>query len=682
MKAKKAAAAVSAAALCLGSMSAAYVPVCAATETGAAVTTGELRDAISSGSEEAEIPASDDPDTALIGTHEKSADETRTEAEVQNMVKESGSFGDIAAHYGYTNKGTIKGSQLTPGDIVTFRATQTSADPQTGTVTSQKSDITCIYVEFTAANGLKTQQLWKVSETGEITEERNVNVQADYYNVWHAEKKPASYTVPTGLAGTKRKTLSTVALPSGFSWKAPDTIMSTEGTQEFDAVYTPDNDMLYTAVELKISVSVQANIIPLVRPEEKYTVYYEPGQTLASVALPDGWAFENPAEVLKPGTASYKAVFTGDRDQDYSASTDDATVSVEVIRRSVSIAPISITVSQGTSLTNSLLPGNAFGALRWEKTGQKMSEAGTFTVYARFTPSDKERYASQDKIPVTVTVKKKASDTDKRKTDGKKDDDSKKNKPDSSSSSKSSSGKNNDSGTLDVTPSGDSGSKKSSESYEPASSSGSSSVSEPSSSEKSTPQTKKNVPAPSLEKTSPASSSSSKKKAPSVSAADLKKRDPSPLNIDASQITTLSSNQRMLPDLTASVKKTGTSSKKKNSKGKKDAISDVVAITNADAKKKKNKEKSKKEEKSEKKKKTSEKTEAKDTDDQTAGSAAADTSDEFTAEDTSDKTASKKSEKRSFFSAHKEIIIAAGVAVLAALGAAVGIIAFRKRSGK
>ena len=73
---------------------------------------------------------------------------------------------------------------------------------------------------------------------------------------WTIKKADPSYTVPTGLTGTKDKALSTVALPTGWAWKTPATVMSTVGSQTFVAVFTPTDIANYNTKEENITVTV------------------------------------------------------------------------------------------------------------------------------------------------------------------------------------------------------------------------------------------------------------------------------------------------------------------------------------------------------------------------------------------------------------------------------------------
>ena len=74
---------------------------------------------------------------------------------------------------------------------------------------------------------------------------------------WTIEKATPTYTVPTGLVGTKGNALSTVSLTSGWTWKTPATVMNTAGNQIFKAVFTPADTANYNIVEADVTVNVK-----------------------------------------------------------------------------------------------------------------------------------------------------------------------------------------------------------------------------------------------------------------------------------------------------------------------------------------------------------------------------------------------------------------------------------------
>lgn len=62
--------------------------------------------------------------------------------------------------------------------------------------------------------------------------------------------------LPTGLAGEKGGTLKNVALPEGYEWKTPDTVLAQTGKASYPAIYCPDSDK-YETIEVSVEVEVK-----------------------------------------------------------------------------------------------------------------------------------------------------------------------------------------------------------------------------------------------------------------------------------------------------------------------------------------------------------------------------------------------------------------------------------------
>ena len=82
-------------------------------------------------------------------------------------------------------------------------------------------------------------------------------------------KQIPKYTVPDNLTATVGDTLAEVCLPEGFSWKDPTLSVGEEGTNTFQAVYTPQNLDRYVIVEdIDIPVEVKAEVTNPPEPTE------------------------------------------------------------------------------------------------------------------------------------------------------------------------------------------------------------------------------------------------------------------------------------------------------------------------------------------------------------------------------------------------------------------------------
>ena len=69
-------------------------------------------------------------------------------------------------------------------------------------------------------------------------------------------KADPTVSIPTGLTAVIGSTLKDVALPSGWTWKAPDTDVRNVGEHSFPAVFTPADIANYNTLEVSLTVSV------------------------------------------------------------------------------------------------------------------------------------------------------------------------------------------------------------------------------------------------------------------------------------------------------------------------------------------------------------------------------------------------------------------------------------------
>ena len=74
---------------------------------------------------------------------------------------------------------------------------------------------------------------------------------------WSITQATPDYTVPTGLTSVKGKVLADVALPTGFTWNAPATVL-TVGKTKYKATFTPVDTTNYkTITDINIEVNVK-----------------------------------------------------------------------------------------------------------------------------------------------------------------------------------------------------------------------------------------------------------------------------------------------------------------------------------------------------------------------------------------------------------------------------------------
>ncbi len=115
-------------------------------------------------------------------------------------------------------------------------------------------------------------------------------------------KKIPSYTIPRGLTATVGDTLAKVTLPEGFTWKDAAQDVGAEGTNTFEAVYTPQDTDEYATISVYIPVKVtnpDKPTEPATEPDKPTESPTEPDKPTESPTEPDK-PTESPTEPTKP----------------------------------------------------------------------------------------------------------------------------------------------------------------------------------------------------------------------------------------------------------------------------------------------------------------------------------------------------------------------------------------------
>ena len=124
-------------------------------------------------------------------------------------------------------------------------------------------------------------------------------------------KTDPAYTLPALNAVTyaPNQTLANIKLPSGWTWDNPS-IVPTVSNQGYPATFTPSDTNKYNTVKKNLSLTVNKGVPVYTVPSGlKASV----GNTLSSIKLPAGFAWEKPDTVLeKEGTVSYHASYNPD----------------------------------------------------------------------------------------------------------------------------------------------------------------------------------------------------------------------------------------------------------------------------------------------------------------------------------------------------------------------------------
>lgn len=275
-------------------------------------------------------------------------------------------------------------------------------DLQPGDILYDENDT--MYV-FTAGD-VDPDIAWYVYNNGKLEEMRDdvlFDTGSEVYR--HTPETPLVVKLDT-LKAVYGSSLYDISLPEGYEWNCADKTLNKIGTMIFDVVYTPENTLKYTQAYTTVEVEVEKikkNISAM--PEDSYELSYYPNNKLSSISLPDGWKWDKPESKLDVGTKKYKAVYNGSEVYDYIESTEKI-IAVKVNKSVFDVSGVAITVTEGTKLTNSLLPGINEGKLSW--TEKNITATKSFTTTCKFTPYDKKHYNSLSDIDVVINVVPKA----------------------------------------------------------------------------------------------------------------------------------------------------------------------------------------------------------------------------------------------------------------------------------
>ena len=87
----------------------------------------------------------------------------------------------------------------------------------------------------------------------------NHNAVSEKYFDVIIDKADPDYEIPTNLKGRKNRTLSTVKLPAGWTWKDETVKMTATGAHDYAAVFTPNDTDNYNIVNKDLTVKVKTS---------------------------------------------------------------------------------------------------------------------------------------------------------------------------------------------------------------------------------------------------------------------------------------------------------------------------------------------------------------------------------------------------------------------------------------
>ena len=215
---------------------------------------------------------------------------------------------------------------------------------------------------------------------------------------WVIEK--ATATVPDELKASQGEKLSDIPLPEGWSWDKPDTLLSAGDSQIFKASYTPSDPLNYNE-SINVDLTVDVELAPD-KPTLSNDTYTYNGSKQSVVLT----AFENSTMVIE-GTnmatvvGSYTVTVKSKNGKWSDGTKEPVTFNWFIVKANPSYTlPTGLNAVQGNKLSDVTLPDG----WKWNIPDTQLTNAGSNTYKATFTPIDTDNYNVLTDIDVTVNV--------------------------------------------------------------------------------------------------------------------------------------------------------------------------------------------------------------------------------------------------------------------------------------
>jgi len=208
-----------------------------------------------------------------------------------------------------------------------------------------------------------------------------------------------SFTVPASLAATYGDLLSSVNLPSGFTWQNDTVTVGNVGLITHYATYTPADANYKTVTDIPVTIRVNKATPNYTEPTDLTAVY---GQKLSDIALPSGWSWKRPNDAVgNHGKQTHVVIFTPADTDNFLSPEVSVTVTVSKASPNTTNPTITVQVFYGTRLQSIALPTG----WRWNDPTAFVGNAGVVTHKASFNNGD-ENYETLLDVDVTFTVNK------------------------------------------------------------------------------------------------------------------------------------------------------------------------------------------------------------------------------------------------------------------------------------
>ena len=123
------------------------------------------------------------------------------------------------------------------------------------------------------------------------------------------EKAEPGVDEPLPVNATYGQSLSDLSLPDGWAWNSPSDKVGDAGVRTHKATYTPIDTQNYETIEADVEVNVAKANPQYVVPTGLTSLV---NKTLSTIALPNGWAWDNPNESVGSiaGQKTFKGTYT------------------------------------------------------------------------------------------------------------------------------------------------------------------------------------------------------------------------------------------------------------------------------------------------------------------------------------------------------------------------------------
>ena len=214
---------------------------------------------------------------------------------------------------------------------------------------------------------------------------------------WVIEK--VTVTVPTGLKAAQGEKLSDIPLPEGWSWDEPDTLLSAGDSQKFKASYTPSDPINYNESK-NVDLTVDVEFAPDKPTLSNGTYTYNGSEQSVGIN-----GFDNATMDIEGNTATVVGNYTvtvKSKNGKWSDGTKEpVTFNWFIVKANPSYTlPTGLNAVQGDKLSDVTLPDG----WTWNTPETQLTNAGSNTYKATFTPSDTDNYNVLTDIDVTVNV--------------------------------------------------------------------------------------------------------------------------------------------------------------------------------------------------------------------------------------------------------------------------------------